>query len=291
MKKVFYSIVSIVVMIQLASCSKNDNSSLSQGQSASSVAAGNNTASYPSTPLPKDILNLAPWKLCIPIDASGSNTGSAKIIDSTALKAGYTSSWFYTSSDNGVVFWCPTDGATTTPGSGSDHPRTELSEYRQWALSEKGKLQSTIIVNRHPLDTADIIIGQIHGGGTNGSAPFVMLHLKDGVIEAVIRQSLTAAVYHKQNIVTGISSTTKIYYSIYSNGNSIYFNVITTPQGGTSTTSTWDDPIPAEFNAPGVVVHFAAGAYVQDHTPLDGLFPNSTDGGRVTMYTLTITHY
>lgn len=277
--------------LQLASCSKNENNELSQSQAPASLSTKNNLAGFSGTSLPKDILDLSLWSLSVPVDSDGGNLGSATTIKTSILDSTYTSSYLYTSSDNGVVFWCPTDGATTSPGQGSDHPRTELRETRNWTLSEKGKLQATLIVNRHPIDTPDVIIGQIHCSNTYSSVPFVMLHLNAGTIQAVIKQSLTAKVYHKQNIISGISSTTKIYYSIYCNGNNIYFNVITTPSGGTSTTSTWQDPIPAEFNNSAVQVHFAAGDYVQEHTPNDGLFPNSTDGGRVTMYSLAITHY
>jgi hypothetical protein len=291
MKKLFYSIASVMMTFVIVSCSKNEGNLSSAGQTEVSLNAKNNTSSFPTTVLPKDILDLSLWSLSIPVDANGSNTGSATTIKTSVLNSTYTSSYFYISSDNGVVFWCPTDGATTSPGQGSDHPRTELRETLNWTMAAKGKLQSTLVVNRHPIDTADIIIGQIHCSNTYSSVPFVMLHLKDGIIQAVIKQSLTASVYHKQNLISGISTGTKIYYSIYTNGATIYFNVITTPPGGTSTTSTWQDAVPTDFSPSSVQVHFAAGDYVQDHTPNDGLFPNSTDGGRVTMYTLTITHY
>jgi hypothetical protein len=90
--------------------------------------------------------------------------------------------------------------------------------------------------------------------------------------------------------INSVALTSKIYYSIYTNGATIYFNIIVTPVSGTPTTVTWNTPVPAAFKG-SVLVRFAAGDYITRHNPGDGLFPNSTVGGKLTMYNLTITHY
>ncbi|OCX51794.1 hypothetical protein BEL04_17430 [Mucilaginibacter sp. PPCGB 2223] len=288
-KNLCYYAACMLAIVQLASCSKNQTvQSNAQNDAATVMSNPQNHAE--STLLPKDILNLGPWTLTLPIDNSGSNTGAAITVDSTTLKNGYTSQWLYTSADSGVTFWCPTDGATTTPGTGSDHPRTELHENRLWTVAEKGKLQATLIINQYPPDTPSMTIGQIHGGGTWGSVPFVLLHIKSGTIYGTVYQALTGSADSLHTFIKNVALSSKIYYSIYTNGATVYFNIIVTPVSGSPTTLTWNTPVPAAFKG-SVLVHFSAGDYITRHNPGDGLFPNSTIGGKLTMYSLAITHY
>ncbi len=289
MKNLCYSAACILAIVQFASCSKTQTVESNPTSEVATVKTNPQNHSE-STLLPKDILNLGPWSLTIPIDHNGSNTGAAITIDSTTLKNGYTSQWLYTSADSGVTFWCPTDGATTSPGSGSDHPRTELHENRLWTVAEKGKLQATLIINQYPPDTPTITLGQIHGGGSWASVPFVLLYSKSGTIYGKVYQALTGSADSVHTFINSVALTSKIYYSIYTNGATIYFNIIITPVSGTPTTVTWNTPVPAAFKG-SVLVRFAGGDYITRHNPGDGLFPNSTVGGKLTMYNLTITHY
>jgi len=289
MKKLFYGVAFAAAIIQLAACSKTqtvtDNTPI-----VTPIVKTAPKNSPTSTLLPKDILNLGPWTLTLPVDKNGSNTGAATTVDSTTLKAGYTSQYLYTSADTGVTFWCPTDGATTTPGTGSDHPRTELHENRLWTVAQKGKLQATLIINQYPPDTPSITIGQIHGGGTWGSVPFVLLHIKSGTLYATVYNALSGSADTVHTFIKNVALGSKIYYSIYTNGTTIYFNTIITPAGGTAVTNAWDVPVPTPFKG-SVLVHFSAGDYITRHNPGDGLFPNSTFGGKLTIYSLDITHY
>src|SRR5206468_4514274 len=79
----------------------------------------------PSLP-PSGNFDLSHWKLTLPVDSNGTNTGTAVEVQVSQMVAGYTNaSYFYTASDGAMLFWCPVDGATT---SGSSYPRSELRE-------------------------------------------------------------------------------------------------------------------------------------------------------------------
>ncbi|HEX4250898.1 MAG TPA: polysaccharide lyase family 7 protein [Pseudonocardia sp.] len=74
---------------------------------------------------PAKVLDLANWKVTLPIAKSG-NAKSPEEVTQPDLATFETSPWFETSSDcGGVVFRAPVNGVTT---SGSRNPRSELRE-------------------------------------------------------------------------------------------------------------------------------------------------------------------
>ena len=231
---------------------------------------------------PTKLLTLAPWKLILPINSSGQEKmGTTSISkDSTKLLNGYFSKYFYGAQDSGVVFWCPIDGATTTPTAGSNHPRSELLENYLWTMDKGGTLNASLIVNKYPKDSNNIIIGQIHGGGVSSAAPFVMLHITSGSIVAYVKGTLTDNVgTQKFTLLKNVALGAKLNYSIGTDGTNI---IITASCPGATGTGYWKVGIPTPWI--GVTVHFSAGDYVQS-TGTD-----STDGGKVTFYKLNISH-
>lgn len=231
---------------------------------------------------PTKLLNLAPWKLTLPINSSGvEQMGTTAISkDSSKLLKGYFSKYFYGTPDSGVAFWCPINGATTTPTAGSNHPRTELTENYQWTMDKPGTLSASLIVNKYPKDTSDIIIGQIHGGGVSNTAAFVMLHIYSGSVIAYVKGTLTNNVgTQKSTLLKNVSLGAKLDYTISTDGINI---IITASSPGATGTGNWKVGIPTPWN--GITVRFQAGSYVQS-TGKD-----STDGGLLTFYKLNITH-
>lgn len=258
--------------------------------------AGTTDVSASVTPTPNQVLDLTKWKLSVPIDANGGNTGAATTISNTNLLNGYSSSYFYVLDSpytNIVRFWCPANGATTSPGNGSDHPRTELIEtpllwytQDQTGISGEtigGRLNGQISVKQFS-DTADIIVGQIHGGGTVASSyPFVMLHVKDDSVFAVVKgDTVGNANTLKYTLLRNYTLGSKITFSIVdSTNNKLYF---TASSSGATGPGSWNTPVPSKWNT--VQVRFSAGNYLQDHQPGAA----SSVGSKVNAYYYTIIH-
>ena len=229
---------------------------------------------------PDSVLNLKPWTLALPINSNGLEQEGTKCIFITnqALNAGFTSKYFYVSADTGVTFWCPIEGATTSPGIGSDHPRTELVETTNRPSTQYASLTAIAAVKQYPSKTNDIIIGQIHGAGAFGYAPFVMLHANAGNIIAYVKGDTTGNTgTAKYTLLQNVAIGAKITYTITSDSTNIYF---TASCPGATGTGKWNTPIPSIWA--GLPVRFSAGDYVQD----TGI--SSTDGGMITFYQLLI---
>jgi|GEM_PF-3370874 len=281
------------VSILTAACTKNDSKAITQASETLSVSPLTTLA---VTPTPNQVLDLSLWKLSVPVDANGGNTGAATTISNNSLLHGYSSSYFYVLDSpytNVVRFWCPVNGATTTPGSGSDHPRTELQETPlTWYTQDQpgitgetigGRLSAVVSVKQFP-DTADVIIGQIHGAGTVASGyPFVMLHIRnDSVIAYVKGDTVGNAGTVHATLLTNVALGAQVTYSIVdSSNNKIY---ITASAPGASGTGSWNTPVPTPWQT--VQVRFTAGNYLQDHEPGAA----SSIGCKLNCYSLKITH-
>ncbi|MDP3293761.1 MAG: polysaccharide lyase family 7 protein [Nevskia sp.] len=133
-------------------------------------SASTGAASRTSTP-PKTFINLSNFKLTLPVNSRGGSTGKADEVDNGTLNGspGYSSSYFYSDTAGTVVFYAPSNGATTSPGSGGDHTRSELRElYRpsgptEWTNNIGGTMNASCQVNKVAKKSAKAIIGQIHG--------------------------------------------------------------------------------------------------------------------------------
>jgi hypothetical protein len=143
-------------------------------------------ASSPA-PTPNQVFDLSEWALTLPIDAMGGTGGTngsenaAETISTPQLLAGFADTYFKLNSSKHLVFTAPSNGATTTPGEGSNHTRSELHEIYTgsgatsagyWLSSLGGTLQAKAYVNAASVDSDEATIGQIHG---QGSAAFVLL--------------------------------------------------------------------------------------------------------------------
>jgi len=291
MKKRVSPLLCAAVTLLLSACSKK--SSLTNENAAST---GSVDVSASVTPMPNQVLNLTKWKLSVPVDASGGNAGAATTISISSLLAGYNSSYFYVLDSpytNIVRFWCPANGATTSPGSGSDHPRTELIETpllwytkNQTGISGEtigGRLNAQISVKQHS-DVQDIIVGQIHGGGTVASSyPFVMLHVKNDSVFAVVKgDTVGNANTLKYTLLRNYTLGSKITFSIVdSTNNKLYF---TASSAGATGPGSWNTPVPSKWTT--VQLRFSAGNYLQDHQPSAA----NNVGSKVNAYYYTIIH-
>jgi len=276
------------------SCTKQEDTStlilprLSMAKLAAVAAA--------TKPAPYDVLHLGSnWKLSVPIDVDGGNTGTATTISNSKLADGYNSDYFYTLDSpytDVVRLWCPVNGATTSPGSGSDHPRVELNELTNWYTKNQSGISDEIIGGRMDVvlsvrqfsATGDVIIGQIHGTGTPaGSYPFVMLHASNDSIVAVVKGDTVGNTGTKKyTLLRNVTLGAKITFSIVDSTNGhIYFTASST---GATGKGSWSTAVPANWKT--VLVRFQVGNYLQDHD----LSAVSTSGSKVNLYSLKVTH-
>jgi hypothetical protein len=117
---------------------------------------------------------------------------AAEVITTSQLLSGFTDPYFELNSSNDLVFTAPSNGATTTPCSGSNHTRSELHEYYTgisaatngcWTSSLGGTLKASATVNQTSVDTDEATIGQIHD---NSSAAFVLLKYRPASKELLL---------------------------------------------------------------------------------------------------------
>lgn len=208
----------------------------------------------PSPQPPTQLFDLSNFKLTLPVDSSGGAKGPAATISTKDLVAGYASEYFQAGPSGTLDFFAPTNGATTTPGSGSDHTRSELRELytpteTEWTNRIGGTLSATCHVLQAPRDSShSVTIGQIH------SLSGILLIL--GYSER--RQEVEARVYSspKSSNATAYVMRTKvkigdrIAYSIQWIGSTLSVTVNGTTKNW-DTASSWN-------NEP---VYFKLGAY------------------------------
>jgi hypothetical protein len=119
------------------------------------------TAQYPA-----QVLDLANWKLTLPVNAGGATIGVPLEIQQPAL-ATYTQEPYFRVLDDGVQFRAPVNGVTT---SGSRYPRSELREMtnngtRQASWSTTEGVHTMVIdqaITAVPAAKPHVVAGQIH---------------------------------------------------------------------------------------------------------------------------------
>lgn len=230
---------------------------------------------------PSKMMNLTNFKLTIPVDAKGNPSGLAATIDPRQLAGspGYSSKWFYVDSDGAVVFYCPSNGATTTPGQGSDHARSELRElYKltgptEWTNKVGGSMSATLRINKAPAAQSSVTIGQIHGL----SALMTLLTYDAAKKQIVAKVYPTPTSTRANSIVlaTGVPLGVKWNYTIQWIGSTLSISV-----NGKATNWVVD----ASWN--NVPVYFKAGAY--SSAPNSGNADG--DATEVAFYDLQIQH-
>jgi len=138
---------------------------------------------------PADIIDLSYWKITLPLEA---NSGKAREVSVSDIKAFYNTDFFYANSEGGVVFTSPNKAPTT---GGSTNTRSELRQMmngesgggpkdqsNNFALAANpdakefadvgGKLQATLKVDAVSLHAGhpnkppaySMVVGQIHAG-------------------------------------------------------------------------------------------------------------------------------
>ncbi|MDT7565198.1 MAG: hypothetical protein QOH45_709 [Pseudonocardiales bacterium] len=219
----------------------------------------------PPPPAPAGI-NLTGWKLSIP---EKNDDGNAATIQPAALKA----PWLTATPDGGLMFWAPSQGATTK---NSDHPRTELNSLTNFAAG-KGRhtLNASVTLLQVPKDGQGVILGQIHGADDISSVPYVMLRYQEGQLKVVVKQVQDGNDHINYALLPNVPLNSPFDFTITDLGNgSMAFSA--TLNGAVHQVTA---PIPAEFN--GQTVRFQAGAYQQADDPA-----GAQDGGRVIFHKL-----
>jgi hypothetical protein len=235
------------------------------------------TTSAPSTgattPVPQPSgggVSLAGWKLTLPVSKSGDLSGKAKELSAAAV----TAPWLVRNADGSLDFWAPATGATT---SNSEHSRTELVSDNDFTLGTGvHTLAATLEVTQVPDTDQDIDIGQIHGGGSMSSVPFVMLHWRGDSIVVIVKTELSGSDSQSITLLSGIPLNARFSYTLTDSGDgSLAF---TATYDGRTRQSTVQAPAPFM----GTDERFQVGDYQQATA---GTSP--TDGGRVTFYAIT----
>ena len=189
------------------------------------------------------------WKLQLPIDQFGGTGGTnniqyASIEENTAaLTAGFVDPYFYTDTttyagaSSHIVFVAPSNGAVTTPGTGSDHTRSELRELytgtgadsnSDWNSAIGGTLTANCVVQAVSAASDEATIGQIH----NQSYVFILLLYrptqKDVAID--IYSSLGSSTHTRTSMVQNVKIGDAISYSLTYKNNLLNVTVNGTTQ-------------------------------------------------------------
>lgn len=243
---------------------------------ASSAAVAHADAS--DNPAPGALFDLSHWWLTLPVDANGNPSGSAQTMrqDQISGSNGYKSRYFYTSSGGGMVLMAPANGATTTPGQGSDHVRSELREdansSHYWTNAQGGQMSATVKV--HAVNaTQRATVGQIH------SKDGILLLMKyDAVsksLSACVYQTPTSAKCPEKQVASGIAIDQKYDFTIIWVKQQLAVTV-NGQKTSFTTDPSWD----------GTGVYFKIGAY--SPAPDSGNDPK--DRTTVVVYKLAVSH-
>jgi hypothetical protein len=227
---------------------------------------------------PSSILDLAHWKLTLPIDANRGTTGEAAEVQTIDLLAGYRSGYFCTNPAGGVRFWAPVNGATTDD---SEYPRSELrymldpdDDNANWSPDDtNAALSARLIVERVPSSTRKIVIGQVHG--FQSSAFIKLRYLYDasthlGSVAALVNEDPDASNSVNYGSVGGLAVGVPLTYSITFSDREITIRV-----NGHLLTS-----FHVQYGWLHEPMYFKAGTYDQANGT------SSTDGGRTTFLSL-----
>lgn len=223
---------------------------------------------------PAQNFDLSRWKLTLPIDDFGGTTGEATEVKNPTLQT-YASEFFYTGADGAMVFWCPVVGARTTNGGA---PRSELRELISgnnssvnWSAMGTHILRATCRVTQQP-DTGDVIIGQVHGYPVQR---LVKVQYGNGRVQVYIRNNLTESGDTK--FIHNVGANALITYEIKVVDGVAYVTVngVTNSHNFGASDSRW---------LTDSTFYFKAGAYLQDNVG------PTTEGGRVSFYSLSATH-
>ena len=218
---------------------------------------------------PAATVSISGWDLTLPVDSSGCQCGNAEQLSPAAID----SPWLTRSSSGALVFWAPTKGATTP---NSAHPRTELVSTSSFSgdSSSTHTLKSTLSVQQLP-PANDIVIGQIHGGGSSSSIPLLLLHYTSGSLTVWVRPTPSTGSQQVATLNTGVPLNGSFSYTISETGSSMK---VSTTYGSTTKSTT----IPLGSGFDGMTLRFQAGDYQQSDAN-----SSTTEGGRLKITSLS----
>jgi hypothetical protein len=172
--------------------------------------------------LPSQILNLTNWKITLPIDGRGSQSGEATEVKQPTLNSYSISPYFkVTSTGTGVLFRANCGGATT---SGSGYPRSELREMKNngttnasWSSgSGTHTMEIDQSIKKLPLQKPQMIVGQVFGTSDDiitfkisGKTLYVQA---DDVNKATLNSNYTLGTRFKVKFVVS-GNKVKCYYN------------------------------------------------------------------------------
>jgi hypothetical protein len=218
---------------------------------------------------PKATVSISGWNLTLPVDSSGCQCGNAEQLSPAAI----ISPWLTRTSAGALDFWAPTKGATTP---NSAHPRTELVSTSSFAGDSSGThtLKATLSIQQLP-PANDIVVGQIHGGGSSSSIPLLLLHYTSGSLVVWVRPTPSTGSQPVATLNTGVPLNGSFSYTISETGSSMK---VSTTYGNTTKSTT----IALGSGFDGMTLRFQTGDYQQSDAN-----SSSTEGGRLTITSLS----
>jgi hypothetical protein len=231
---------------------------------------------------PSGNFNLSNWKITLPVDQSGTLSGTA--VEVQNLSGYKNSKYFYTGSDGAMVFYAPVDGATT---SGSSYARSELremngSEKAAWTLSTGGSMGATLEVDAAPNREGvggRLVVGQIHGQDDE----LVRLYWENGTVYFANDRAGPSNSETKFTLKDGtgatpeISLNEKFSYTINAKGSTLEVDVHADGkvyESSTKINSVWQSD----------TLYFKAGAYLGANES------NGSGAGQASFYALDVSH-
>lgn len=211
------------------------------------------------------------WKLTLPIDQYGETGGTngtqyeAYTIYPAQLVAGFVDLYFYADASGNIIFTAPSNGATTSPGSGSDHTRSELRELytgshadsnSDWNSTIGGTLTATCRVLSVAAKSDEATIGQIHGQSYVFMLIIYRPAYKDIAVDVYTTNGSSSA-HPRTSLLTGVSLGDTVTYSIHYAGSTI----TTTAKDVTTNAATQTLISSPDSTWAGTGVYFKLGAY------------------------------
>lgn len=247
---------------------------ISLGGTAGATGGSGGSAGHgppdPALP-PGQNFDLSRFALQLPI-ANGNSVLQIKDL------ASYTSDYFFTGTDAGMVFWCPVTGATTP---NSHYPRTELRELPDggdWAITGHHRLTASFKMLQNT-PSKGTIIGQIHGNATDGTSEVLKLEwMSNDDIVASVEQNDSPSQQIDHKMGSGYKRGELVSYDF-----ELKDAMLTVTVTDTRGTQSFTTPYTAASWTQDKY-YFKLGTYVQLDTG------GSTVGGKVAFYSLSIEH-
>ena len=275
-------------------CSSSCPAALSPN--ASELVSVTDNLTPPSTKFAFNNSTIA-YYLGLPIDEYG-GTGGANgdqfadgSISSSTLASGFSDPYFYLNSSNQIVFTAPSNGATTSPGVGTNDTRSELREEyygpgysngSDWDSTIGGTLTATCFVNATSVDSNEATIGQLHGQ----NQPFVLLQYQPtssstgNIVLFVLDTNTTNSAGTSYPMASNVALGSQISYMIKLSGNQLTATV------NGSTTSPSPITVDNSWTGAGNGLYFKLGAY--SAAPNTG--NPAGDETQVTFSSFSVTH-